>query len=335
MAITRKEVIENNLLSEEVLECIPEKCECGADIVFTDSLRQIYCSDEKCFYKVAARLEAMAKTMKADGWGESTCITVCKEFQFVSPYQVFLLEDAIKKYGAISSVAAFDKKVASICDREKRKVELWEVVRLAGIPSIETIAYKIFSGYNSIAEAFVDIEKGQVPFIANKLGIKSIESTTMAVNVYNNLIKYKEELIFGEKQFEIYKPQGEKLYIAITGGVSGFKNKSEFVEYLKVRYEGEFSPMLMNSVTSQVDILIADGDTSSNKYRSAIRLNKKYLENGVAKGDFTAEEVGKFKRETDIHPIGEKIFITDSREVLSRLDKVYLSRVKQNEVSNK
>lgn len=322
MGISLQEVIDNNLLSDEVINCIPKTCVCGEPIEFTDSLRQIYCSNPRCFYKVASRLEAMAKTMKADGWGESTCITICQEFKFISPYQVFLLEKVVKN-GGQSSVSAFPKKVASICDPAKRRVELWEVVRLAGIPSIETIAYKIFNGYDNLTEAFNDIEKRQVPFIAEKLGLKNADGGVMAVNVYNTLIKYKQELLFGETQFEIYKPTGETMYIAITGGVHGFRNKSEFIDHIKLRYNGKLNPMLVNSVSSQVDILVADNDTNSNKFKTATRLNTKFLEKGLESGAFTPADIGKFKSDKDLHPIGEKVFITNSQEIFERLDRIY------------
>ena len=322
MGITLKEVIDNELLSEDVLRYIPHTCSCGAEVEFTDSLRQIYCSNPRCFFKIAARLEAMAKHMKADGWGESTCVTVCQEFKLKSPYQVFLLEKYINDGGS-SGVPAFEKKVKSICDPSKRRVELWEVVKLAGIPSIETIAYKIFNGYDSLKDAFVDIENRQVPFIAEKLGLKNIDGSVMAVNVYNTLMQYKEELLFGETQFTIYKPTGQTMYIAITGGVNGFRNKSEFVNYIKARYNGKLNPMLLNSVTSEVDILIADGDTASNKFKTANRINSRYVEKGLASGMFRSEDIGKFKGETDLHPIGEKVFITDSISVFERLDKIF------------
>ena len=323
MGVALQTVIENELLSEDIINCIPHVCECGSPIEFTDSLRQIYCSNPRCLYKVASRLESMAKAMKADGWGESTCIEVCRQFKLVSPYQVFLLEDLVAKGIGCDGVSAFNKKVASICDRAKRKVKLWEVVRLAGIPSIETIAYKIFDGYNNLSEAFVDIEKGQVPFIAEKLGLKNAETGVMALNVYNTLIQYKDELLFGEKQFDIYVPTGKTLYVAITGGVNGFRNKSEFIQYINNRYNGKVNAMLMNSVTTQVDILIADGDTSSNKFRTALRLNDRYLEKEISKGNINPADVGTYKSDKDLHPVGEMIFVTNSEEVFSRLDRVF------------
>ena len=328
MSIPLKDVIENQLISEAVLNVIPHTCECGAEIAFTDSLRQIFCTNPRCYYKVAARLESMAKKLRGkngescEGWGESTCVTVCKEFKLISPYQVFQLENLVKN-GATSSVSAFEKKVNSICNPVLRKVELWQVVALAGIPNIETIAYKIFNGYDSISDAYKDIESGQVPFIANKLGLKNLVTGVMAVNVYNTLMSYKDELLYGEKQFDIFKPEGQTLYIAITGGVQGFKNKSEFIGYINNRYNGKVNAMLMNSVTTQVEILVADGDTSSNKFKTANRLNDKYLKKQLELGNISESEIGNFKNDRDLHPVGELIFVGDSHEVISRLDKVY------------
>lgn len=273
MGITRQEVIDNELMSEDIIEYIPETCPiCGSDIEFTDSLKQIYCTNKRCSLKIAARLESMAKAMKADGWGESTCLAVVEYFKLVSPYQVFVIGE---KGLSCPDVSAFSKKIASICDPEKRKVKLWEVVRLAGIPSIETIAYKIFDGYSSLEEAYEKIETLQVPFIAEKLGLRNADTGVMAVNVYKTLIEYKDELLFGESKFDVYIPTGMPLSIAITGGVAGYHNKGEFIQYINNRYSGKVNAMLMNSVTSQVDYLVADNDTSSNKYRTAMRLKDK------------------------------------------------------------
>lgn len=328
MGVSLQEVIDNQLISEDVLNVIPHNCSCGAPIGFTDSLRQIYCTNPRCYYKVASRLEAMAKKLRGpngeccEGWGESTCVTVCKEFRMISPYQVFQLEGLVAK-GATSSVSAFEKKVKSICNPELRKVELWKVVELAGIPSIESIAYKIFGGYHSFTEAFNDIESGKVPFIANKLGLKNSDTSVMAVNVYNTLLEYKEEILYGERQFDIYEPTGKTIYMCITGGVPGFRNKSEFIRYINDRYNGKVNAMLMNSVTSQVEILVSDPNSTSNKHKNAIKLNNKFLDKGIKSGQFDESKIGTFKSDKDIHPIGELIFIGDSNEVIERLDRVF------------
>lgn len=328
MSFSIEEVVENQLISDDVLAIIPKTCDCGAPIAFTDSLRQIFCTNPRCYYKVAARLEAMAKKLRGpdgeccDGWGESTCVTVCNEFKLISPFQVFQLGGLLEK-GITSSVPAFEKKVRSICNPELRKVELWQVVALAGIPNIETIAYKIFGGYGTLSEAYDDIESGQVPFIANKLGIKNSATQVMAAKVYKNLIEYKDELLYGERQFTIIKPTGITLHMAITGGVYGFRNKSEFIQYINDRYAGKVNAMMMNTVTTQVEILVADGDTGSNKFKTAQRLNSKYIEKSLAAGKFAPSDIGRFEKDTDLHPIGELIFVGNSKEVIDRLDKVF------------
>jgi NAD-dependent DNA ligase len=292
MGVTRADVEAYDLIPADILEYIPEKCPvCGAEVEFTDTLKQIYCTNSRCPSKVAARLESMAKSMKVDGWGESTCLKVCQAFGLVSPYSIF----AVGEQGLrCPDVADFDKKMAAISDMSKRKVRLWEVVKLAGIPSIETTAFKIFDGFSSITEAFECIEKYQVPFIADRLGIKNADSSVMAVNVYNTLIEYKEELLFGETQFDVIIPTGETIVIAITGSVDGFRNKSDFVDFLNERYDGVFNIVQVNSVTSKVNILISDGDRASNKYKSACRLKDK----------------------------GHDIIITDSSEIISILDNI-------------
>lgn len=291
MSISVNTAIENSLIGEELAEIIPTHCEeCGEELYLTESLRQLYCGNHMCATKIASRLESMAKMMKADGWGESACLTVTRQFGLISPFQVFLLEGK-----ECPDVPAFSKKVAEICDWGKRKIKLWEVVKYANIPSIDTVAFKIFDGYESIESAFKDIEENGVAFIADKLGLRNIETGVMAVNIYNTLMEYKDELIFGESVFEVYNPTGEKLYIAITGGVYGFNNKSEFINYINRRYNGKVNAMLMNSVTRDVNALVADGSTNSNKYRKATKMKSE----------------------------GSDIIITDSTGLIEYLDNKY------------
>ena len=321
MGMKYTEVYENGLISDEVMECIPKYCECGAEIEFTETLRQIYCGNMRCVYKVAARLESMADAMKADGWGEATCVTVCREFKMISPFQVFLLPKKIEE-GCKSSVSAFEKKVASICDAEKRKRRLWEVVKLAGIPSIGTIAYKIFDGYDNLSSAYEQIEREQVPFIAEKLGLKNSEGSVMAVNVYKQLINYKDELLFGEQCFDIVRPKGDVIRIAITGGVRGFKNKSEFIEHINAKFSGRVNAVFMNSVTNETDMLVAD-DTSHSKYEKANKVNATYAGKMLESGKITIDEIGKYKNDGDLKKIGEKIVIGSSEQIMKRLDRAY------------
>ncbi len=293
MGITFKEVEENGLISDMVLEQIPRTCYmCGGDIEFTDSLKQIYCSNPDCKLKVAARLEYMAKKMGVDGWGESTCIAVVEHFNMKSPYQVFMLNDSL----VCDGVAAFNIKVRDMLNSPKRKASLWEYVMYAGIPSIETTAYRIFGDYNTIDDAYKDIKKYQVSFVAEKLGIKNTESGVLAYRVYKTLLEYEAELRFGEQYFSIDELSGISYEVAITGGVSGYHNKGAFISMLNNRYSGKAHFSLMNTVTAKTDYLVVDGGTSSSKYNKAERLNESGKANIsiVTSSDMLSELDAKF-----------------------------------------
>lgn len=268
--ITRAVVQEEGLIDPEILAYIPDECECGAEIVFTDSLKQIMCSDPRCIYKIASRLESMAKAMQVDGFGESSCIEICRTFGLISPYQVFILEGK-----SCPGVAAFDKKIRDIINSPYRNCELWQMVSYGSIPGIDQIAYKIFGSYKSIDEAFIDIEKQQAPFIAELLGQKTGSAGVMAVNVYNTLIQYKEELRFGESRFNILHKNGDRMQIAITDSVNGYPNKSAYIKELNMTYDGKLTLVRLNSVTNEVKYLIADGDKTSSKYRKALKMQEK------------------------------------------------------------
>lgn len=271
MAITVLEAQENRLLDVDLAEIIPTHChECGTELMLTESLKQLYCPNRQCPTKVASRLEAMAKMMQVDGWGESTCLEVVRQFGMFSPFQVFLLID---KLDSIKTESLKDK-IRDICRDDVRTVKLWEVAKYANIPSIDTVAFKLFDGFDSMESAFKAFENSPITFVADRLGLRNAETGVMAYNIYQTLIEYKDELLFGESMFNVYNPGGEKLCMAITGGVVGFSNKSEFVNYINSRYNGKVNAVLMTSVTKEVQVLVADGDTSSNKYRRAMKIKE-------------------------------------------------------------
>ena len=234
MALTRQEVTAHELINPLVLQEIPETCDCGAEIMFTDTTRQIFCSNPRCTYKIASRLEKMAKEMNVDGFGEKNCIKFCKAYKMISPFQIFRLNN--RNDLDYIGVSAVRKIMDDICNPDRRKVKLWEIVKYCGIPDIDGDAAKIFSGYSSMQEAYSDIENGEVAFIADKLGIRKTETSVIAVRVFNNLMQYKEELFFGEMMFDVIPEVGKTMRIAIHNGVFGFKNKGQYIRHLNNKY---------------------------------------------------------------------------------------------------
>ena len=264
--ISYEDVVENELIDSEVLYHIPSKCDCGGDIEFTESLKQISCSNPTCYHKVASRLESMCKELKVDGFGEATCLEICKFTGLISPYQ------AVKLKGIdIDTVSALDKKVDSLLQELSKERELWEVVSLGNIPSIDSISYKLFGKYNTVAEAYEDFETLQVPYIASLLGHSS---GVMASTIYNTLLEYKNELLFAEKNFNIKKVNENKIIIAITGSVLGYSTKSEYVKKLNSILGDRAFVIRRDTVSKETNYLVCDNDSSSNKYKTALRLQE-------------------------------------------------------------
>ena len=270
MCITLKEVLDNNLLKDDILEALPNegKCTCGEEIVFTDSLSQIYCPSEYCYIKLGLRVFELAKYFGATDWDIETSIEVCRTFKLKTPFQVYILEDR-----ECETVNNFNDKVNNLVALSKKKLYIWEIVKLLGVESLDKVAYKLFSSYNNMEEAFDDIEMYQVPLIADRLGLKSANTGVLAVSIYNCLLKYKNELYFGEKKLEVLEyDEPDLIKIAVDGNVRGFNNKSEFINFLNLRYKGKIVFRLMNSVVGGLDVIVVDGDRTSRK----VRLVEKY-----------------------------------------------------------
>ncbi len=258
---------ENEFISPEVMAELPRKCECGHDLVLTDNLVQLYCPNPTCYLKVASRLEAMAKMMGADGWGESTCKIVCDQLNLKSPIDIY---DPDIQYEYPEGVSAWDKKLDNIYKGLYKEWELYEVVQLLNLEGIATIANKLFRGYKSIEEAYEDFDTGKAILIAERLGIGKGDESVMAVNVYYTLMQARDELLKAEKLFKIKKACDKQLKIAITGGVNGFKSKSQFIEELNRIGDGKVSFFLNGTVTQDTNFLICDaGESGSTKFRKA------------------------------------------------------------------
>lgn len=322
MAITFDEILENDLINKDIINNIPRKCVCGSDIAFTDSLRQVYCTNDNCYLKMSLRIKALCNEIGVIV-DDSVCEQLSKDLELESPYQIFLLDQVIDNGYNPSNIDKIKKFIKDLKDYNT-KVEPWYAAKLIGIPDIKNVAYKIFYGYNCLDDAYEDIEEGKASFISEKLGIVNVESSVLAVNIYNQLIKYKDEILFGETQLNVYERDNDYIRIVIDGNINDYKNNSEFVEYLNNRYNSKVSILLTNNISDQIDILVSDRNMPTNKTKAATKINNDHIEQGIIKGEFTQEEIGKFKSSKDIHSIGEVILIIDSEALIDRLDGIYL-----------
>lgn len=262
--ITYQDVIDNELIDDEILEYIPRHCECGGEIEFTESLKQIACNNPRCYYKVASRLENMCKSLKVDGFGESSCVKICRDLKMISPFQALLIGNR-----TVDGVASFKSKIDNLISELKKPMELWEMVALCNIPGIDSISYKLFGKYSSIEDAYKDFEKYQVPYIASLLGNSG---GVMSSNIYSMLMQYKAELQFAESECNIKKLNVPKISIAISETPTGFGTKASYVARLNEILNGKASILLSNTVTKEISYLVCSPTANTGKVKKANSL---------------------------------------------------------------
>ena len=66
MSITFSEVMMNRLLSETTLNILPRRCNCGAELVFSDSLRELHCSNPDCKSYMLNRVLELSNSLKLE-----------------------------------------------------------------------------------------------------------------------------------------------------------------------------------------------------------------------------------------------------------------------------
>lgn len=276
------DVISYKLLPKQLIASIPGAgtedvgmCECGGELQFNESLTTLRCSNKRCFCRVAARLVHMCKKMDCYELSIEDAKAISKQFKIISPFQVFKVwEDGSRE---CEGVADFKHKLDQICDPSKRRMRLWEMVEASGFPEVASVAYKLFNGYRTIEEAYSDFEKNQVPFIAEKLGIKKSEASVIAYRIYSKLLECKSELVYGETKFEIYNPIGDILNIVISGNVNGYGNKSEFIREINFMFGHRVTAVMVKAVSEDIDVLITDSGDISSKIKTATKINERAI----------------------------------------------------------
>lgn len=184
--ITRDEVTKRSLILPEVLENIPERCECGGAVGFSSDLREAVCLNPKCFYKTAERLGSMAEAMGVNGFDRWTCIRICKEFKLESSFTAFLVE---------SKDRGLNKRLTALKESRSRECSLVEMAEYSGIPLIVDNAETLFRKVESIEQFYGGIIGERVrECYRNGVGLSEISIA---------LQESKEELMLGERVFWI------------------------------------------------------------------------------------------------------------------------------------
>lgn len=285
-------------LPYEFIRLLPDTCpECGSPMEITEILTGLRCSNPRCPDKIVMRIKAICEKLGVLGFGESTIRDVVTYYDVTNPLDIFNLELGMSLGDRLSQEPA-DKIIQQI--NAVKDFQLWEYVQIAQIPGVQTSAKDIFSGYSSLEDAYADIESGGVVFIQNKLGITADgELSIRAIQIYNNLIEFKQDLLDCVDSVRIIS-LGEKkelnIYCSDAAG-GGFKHKKDFYAEINRRFGDKFY-FNIAPVNKKLDCLIwigADGTPAA--ITSKVAKVMEMRERGINVGLMTADQFIKYLEE--------------------------------------
>lgn len=269
-------------LSFKFVNVLPDTCEeCGSSLAISETMTGLHCSNPRCKDKLIMRIRSVCRDLGIVDFGESTISKFIDYYGVTNHLNFFDL-----RKGMILSDEVSDKVSEKVIDQVVRKKDflLWEFVQVANLPYIRTSARKIFQGYNTLTEAFQDIEEGGVDFIQSKLGIAKEDTVSLqAMKVYSTLMEFKEDLLEGEECVNIISITGKReLNVVCSDQVGGnFHKKSEFYAYIKETFGDIVHVNFLSSVTKNIDYLVWSGaDGTPARYTSKVQKVERYNEKG-------------------------------------------------------
>lgn len=285
-------------LPSEFVALLPETCDyCGAKNEITETLTELKCSNPSCGEKSVHRLVSMLKDLDVKNMGESKCRQFLEHFDVVNPYAIFMYEpiDGVLFEGCSMDFSqAFYEQLNG-----KRKMLLWEYVKIGNLPGIQDSARKLLSDYDDLHEFYDDLESGGIPFVQELLDIKAgtkqkhepdnyfdfdndAEETVSikAVKTYNTLIFHKEELFQALDFIEIKQLTTPMLNLCISTAVGKpYKSKKDFINSMNEEFSHKIHLNFLGSVSKECQFLIWSKEGApTTKVKKAYSLNEKRRE---------------------------------------------------------
>ena len=276
----------------EFAECIPEDCPtCGAPMEMSESLTGLHCSNPRCPDKLVMRIKAICQDLGILNFGESTIEKFLNYYEVTNPLNIFALRKGMLISDEVSE-AVSENIISQI--EEKKNFLLWEYVRVANIPGVQTSAKDIFTGYSNLTEAYKDIESGGVAFIQEKLGINGDNEVSIrAMKVYKSLMEFKDDLLECECEVNIIDVSDKiELNVVCSDQVgNGFSKKKEFYDYVNNTFGDKLHVNFLSSVTKKIDYLVwAGADGTPARYTSKVKTVEGYQSKGINIPIVTAQQ---------------------------------------------
>ena len=305
----------NKVLTEKSLRFMPKTCRCGQDLELSDSLTTLRCSNKNCQSYTVLRSIGLCKKLGLD-LSKDDLLNLIDEFGIVSPYQILEL-DTLRSIGQVSNTTvehldSVSKKITAIKNSD---VDVYEVLSWCGIDNIAVIAKQIAYGFNSFDEFFKEIDRAQVIFLNERLGIKTPEACVLTHKIYNNILDIRDELFYAESLLKI-KKHNNRLFIAFNDNCGQYLNKTEILKYLNDTFDYLF--VHTELVNDKTDILIKHLDQSNYKYRNARLINEKSIAEKVNSHEIVLAEADKLVQ-GQLKPLGHRIYIDNIDNLIHRL----------------
>lgn len=273
----------------EFLDCLPTYCDaCGEPTEITETLTILRCSNPKCIEKSVQRLVTLLKDLGVKNMGESKCRQFLENFGVGNPYAIFMYEPSD---GPLFSGCSMDFSEAFYEQlNKKRKMLLWEYVKIGNLPGIRDSARKLLANYDSLEEFFDDLDGGGIAFVQEMLDIKGKqeeadnyfddEDTSVsikAVETYNTLVFFRDELFEALEFVEIKQLTTEVINICISTAVGKpYTSKSDFVSKMNEEFGEKVHLNFLGSVSKDCQFLIWSKEGApTNKVTKTERINEK------------------------------------------------------------
>lgn len=320
--LTVKKAKEKGIIREEYHALVPDYCTeesggCGSELVVTNTLSELSCSNPRCNIKLASRGAAMLNAFGIKGSGYEFCKKFIDNNGFNSHLALFVatekmlnntgrLSDAHKLYKLINKVKAmsytYPTLVGNLC-----------------LPGLDARARDIFKDCSSLRDFYLICDYLNVTpeqYIAGFPGFGSVLSKQIAGVIET----FKVELIALPAIFNIVPECPHHYNIAVTGAITKLSlavNRNDFKRYLNTIGKGYISFDIGKAFNS-CDYFVADEPSSSTTYKAGMARQK--MEDEIYEQNIKRYENG----EIGVLPPRKKVIVTSAE-----LESIILAEVER------
>lgn len=232
---------------------------CDSDMVISDSLTIMHCSNPRCFRRIAGQVTSILSELGYKGWGESKVYSYVKQNRIDSALQ-FILDPPYELSNLRQDIT--DLKYSYI-----------QLIQLLNIPNLKDRVPQLFKGIDTFEEYTneVNLAGGLLKFCESRLG-----GTVLPVSIAEILATYYPELACIHDVFPVVKHASKVMLIAITGTVQNVTDngkrltKDAYISVLNDILRPAGLAIRKSDALASVSYIVADSPSNHAKYRKGL-----------------------------------------------------------------